>query len=861
MRNRFFLILGLFIIYQRVFPQSSPNIEYLFPIPGTGGHPKETVIIIRYKKLSPAKIANLKTFIQVKGGKSGPVQGKTVISSDERTIIYKPFSDFQPGERVSVHLNPISKGEMDIETDTTYQFIIMFRENVPQNMKELRRSHIPDLAEPHFLKKQNTEDPVILNGISIPTDFPRVNITVNDHPDTGYIFLNTSWNSYPHYSLILDNSGNPIWYIRTQDNRQDLKVQPDGRLTMLTNLLDSPGFEFPGFEYVAMDTTYTVVDTFHVPSGYYGEEHDLQVLKNGHYLLIAKNDSIVDISQLISGGNPHATVTGNSVVEMDADDNPVFIWRSWDEGHYNILDAVHEDLYGSQIDYVHMNAIDVDLDGNILVSSRHMSEVTKINRQTGEVIWRLGGKHDYFTWENDDGHISYQHDIRVLPNGNYTIFDNGNYRYPYYSRAMEFSVDTTDWTVTKIWEYPEAHDIFAGWMGNTQRLSNGNTAICWADDALPKLTEVRPDGSKAFEMNFVESHASYRAFRFPWKAKAAAPYLVAEPWPDRVTLIFNKFGDPDVTEYRIYGGTKPKPKQIIATASQPFAHLSSELQNGTEYFFRVTAMNTQGQESGFSNEEQIYVNLIEPGQEMVHNGDFKSGLDYWNWQVVNDGQASYTVDDEELHIHIQQGGTEIWYLQLNQQNIPLVQGKTYVFEFDAYADDGRIIQFEVKKDSDPWTNYSKKGYTWLTTQKTHYRHEFIMEEPSDLHARIELNAGTSSYDVYVDNVSLKEAVTDAVDNEQMISNHYTLMKNYPNPFNSETTIRYKVPIESHITLRITNILGQEIKVWQFNKGPGIHTFRLDGNHMSSGIYFIRLQARSQNKTRQFQATRKLLLIK
>ena len=132
------------------------------------------------------------------------------------------------------------------------------------------------------------------------------------------------------------------------------------------------------------------------------------------------------MSQYINGANPNATVIGNSVVEMDANDNPVFIWRSWD--HFNILDAIHENLYGSLVDYVHMNAIAIDHDGHILISSRHLDEITKINRQTGEIIWRLGGRHDYFTWINDDERISHQHDIRVLPNGNYTVFDNGKFQ-------------------------------------------------------------------------------------------------------------------------------------------------------------------------------------------------------------------------------------------------------------------------------------------------------------------------------------------------------------------------------------------------------------------------------------------------
>ena len=75
---------------------------------------------------------------------------------------------------------------------------------------------------------------IMENGVSVPSNFPHVNITVNDNPDTGLVFLSTSWNSYPQYSMILDNSGNPVWYICTEgEERRDFKVQPNGWLTML----------------------------------------------------------------------------------------------------------------------------------------------------------------------------------------------------------------------------------------------------------------------------------------------------------------------------------------------------------------------------------------------------------------------------------------------------------------------------------------------------------------------------------------------------------------------------------------------------------------------------------------------------
>ena len=93
-------------------------------------------------------------------------------------------------------------------------------------------------------------------------------------------------------------------------------------------------------------------------------------------------------------------------------------------------------------------------------------------------------------------------------------------------------------------------------------------------------------------------------------------------------------------------------------------------------------------------------------------------------------------------------------VQLRQNGINLIQGKTYVFEFDAWADSTRTIEAKVGQDVDPWTNYSKIGFTSISTQKKHYSYTFTMNNPSDYNSRVVINTGISDVDVYIDNVSL-----------------------------------------------------------------------------------------------------------
>jgi flagellar hook assembly protein FlgD len=78
---------------------------------------------------------------------------------------------------------------------------------------------------------------------------------------------------------------------------------------------------------------------------------------------------------------------------------------------------------------------------------------------------------------------------------------------------------------------------------------------------------------------------------------------------------------------------------------------------------------------------------------------------------------------------------------------------------------------------------------------------------------------------------------------------FQLSQNYPNPFNPETTIRFDLPIPSKVTLRIYNILGQEVVTLLNgeNRPAGFYTARWNGrngsgNQVASGVYFYRLEA-------------------
>ncbi len=599
-----------------------------------------------------------------------------------------------------------------------------------------------------------TGQPMIMsNGVSVPSNFPHINITINDNPDSGYIFIDNRGGLGNAWNIIFDNNGDPVWYLPTgNEERRDFKIQPNGWATMMIR-----GGYGDGAGFIALNEHYEHVHTFRAVDGYNTDEHEIKVLENGGYLLIGIRDLTVNMSDYIPGDNRIVTVSESCIQEFNANDVRLKTYAGFD--YFDLADVWPEELLRSfQIRFPHMNAIDIDNDGNIILSSRHINEITKINRQTKEIIWRLGGAHSDFNFVNDplNGFFG-QHSVRVVGNNRYLLFDNGNFHDPPVSRAVEYELNTNTMTATLKWEYRNPPGTsYSYYMGNVQRLPNGNTLINWAVPDRPKLTEVRPNGTVAFEMNFVDQYECYRVHRFPWHGKAEKPYLIVESHTNRVSLIFNQFGDPDVNYYNIYGGTSPNPTTVLDTSKLTLKNLTN-LENGRQYYFRVTSV-TNGLESDYSNEESALVQIIQSGQNMVRNGDFSNAKENWTWELQGSGSAEWFVENGVSHFDISEGGPDIYDVQLRQNGIPLVQGEEYLFEFDAWADADRLIEAKVGQDGGSYLNYSKLGYSYITTQNQHFEYTFTMDDPSDLNSRVVFNTGTSDIDVYIDNISLKQKI-------------------------------------------------------------------------------------------------------
>ena len=326
-----------------------------------------------------------------------------------------------------------------------------------------------------------------------------------------------------YYAFMIDNAGKVVRYKATPEEVYDFKQQSNGLYSY------AEGFSAWGYAggdrsvHRLVDSSLAPVDSFKAGNGYDADSHEFRLLPNGHALLHAYDIQYFDLRATIPGASPNAIVVGSILQELDLNKNVVFQWRSWD---YIPITDTYMSTTASAFDYIHVNAYDIDDDGNILACFRNTCEIVKINRMTGAIMWRMGGKRNEFTFigeneANKPTYFTYQHTLRKLPNGNLILFDNGNLHAPAqrYSRAVEYKVDQVAKTATLVWEYRHTPDIYTPQRGSVQRLANGNTVIGWGNNALTGVgkaafTEVTPSKATVCEMEFVNQTSSYRALKY-----------------------------------------------------------------------------------------------------------------------------------------------------------------------------------------------------------------------------------------------------------------------------------------------------------------------------------------------------------
>jgi endoglucanase len=140
----------------------------------------------------------------------------------------------------------------------------------------------------------------------------------------------------------------------------------------------------------------------------------------------------------------------------------------------------------------------------------------------------------------------------------------------------------------------------------------------------------------------------------------------------------------------------------------------------------------------------------------LYKDEFKLTTTDWQLYTQQTGNATRTLQNDEIQIVVNNGSTETWHVQLAKNNVKIEKDKMYLLSFTARSTGDRTINAYIGKSSSPYTAYSGGSSFLLTTEKKAFSFTFQMKESTDLASRIVFDLGKSTEDFFLDEVTLSE---------------------------------------------------------------------------------------------------------
>jgi len=482
-----------------------------FPAPHTAVvHPQAQ---LSFRGLDPEDLGE----VTVAGSDSGEHTGTLIEHSDGDGVSFQPDEPFTGGEQVTVTTDHAVRGGQDGQYTLTVAELGARPDLEPPQVQDVSSAATdPDSELAVEYVRQFPSAP----GIEPPqVETTGSQVGVAPQPDGGpHLTAIGVKNGFGQKGpMLVDDDGEPVWFLPLQDvDARDVQVQTYQGEPVLTWW---EGVMGPGFGYgeaVFMNSAYQEVARVNMAGGYDADSHEVRLTEEGTVLLIAYEPVRMDLSHL--GGPASGTVVDSVIQEIDvATGAMVYEWHSVGQvalAESYLPAAESEDMY----DYFHANSVEVDDDGDLLISARHTCAVYSLDRQTASVQWRLGGRESDYTMGTDTFFIK-QHDARRSADGTLTLLDNGGEcgdTSRDVTRGIALELDETAMTAELAREYLHPEEIFSQSQANFQELAGGEVLVGWG--SVPRYTLMAGDGEVLVDGAIPEelSVTSYRAHRVEW---------------------------------------------------------------------------------------------------------------------------------------------------------------------------------------------------------------------------------------------------------------------------------------------------------------------------------------------------------
>jgi Arylsulfotransferase (ASST) len=525
--------------------------------------------------------------ISVTGTRSGVHTGRLAAYSQGNGASFLPAKPFSEGERVSVVARVRFGGNTQTILD---QFAIAGEDPLtttpetihPGSASEIQSFHSrPDLQPP--LVSVTASSPAVAAGDELTAPY-------GGPGEAG--------------PMILDPAGGLVWFkaLPRYTSATNFRVQEyEGKPVLTWWQGDISVHGFGRGEDMIADSSYTDIAHVHAGNGDAADLHEFQLTPSGTALITAYHPIVCNLSSV--GGPSYSGVTDGVFQEVDVKTGLVmYEWTSLD--HVGLDESYSSAKTSSTrwpFDFFHINSINLDPDGSLLISARNTWTVYELNAQSGQILWRLGGKKSSFHGAANT-QTAWQHDPRELPGGQISLFDNGSSPTVHpQSRGIVLSLNPATGTVTLVDQFTHTPALIVKSQGNVQALANGDWFLGWGQE--PFFSELSPTGALLFDAHFPLHEQSYRSFRFAWTGTPAHPPVFAfQAVAGGGGMVYASWnGATQVASWGVLAGTAPGKLKLVAKVARSGFETAIPLSAATVGpIVEVEALDSNGQLLGTS---------------------------------------------------------------------------------------------------------------------------------------------------------------------------------------------------------------------------------------------------------------------
>jgi hypothetical protein len=524
--------------------------------------------------------------VRATGDESGRHPGSLRRYSNKQGASFIPLQPFAEGEHVDVvvHID----GHKPIHR--TFGIAHLGRIQPPLKLDKTQPDKLqhfvsePGLTPPRVSvsKRGTTKGRVFMTPLPSPVVHPGTTTNAITIDPVG-----------PGGPMIVDGNGNLVWFkqLARPDVAANLRIQRYRHHPVLTWWQGGVTPAAYGLgEGVIANPSYRTIATVHAGNGYQMDIHEFTLAPGGSALFTIYSPVMIHLP-----GTPQDELSPmlDAIVQQVDVDTGLVMWEWHSYGHVPLSQSYATPENSASYDAYHINSIQRLRAGRVLVSMRDTSAVYKIDKASGRILWRLGGKASDF--KNRRGaRFWFQHDAELLGHGRLSLFDDeaGPPQKAAASRGLILKLNRKHHTARMVHEYLRSKHTSAQSEGSVQTRPRGNVFVGFGPTRF--FSQFSSGGRLLYDAALPKDDGSYRMYRYRWNATPRArPAVAARRSGGQVTVHASWNGATDVARWEVLAG--PDGGSLRPVGSAPSAGFETKVRvSSSATAFAVRALDSEG---------------------------------------------------------------------------------------------------------------------------------------------------------------------------------------------------------------------------------------------------------------------------